>query len=95
MEVDLNTIMKHIRLLENMKECYQVKLYYSGSKSSGLTEAEQNELTLQNLLTSQEIETISFKLAELYNEYDRVHHSLINYKTNSSMNNDTKSDGTD
>ena len=80
--------MNDIRLQENLKECYLVKLYYLNSKSVGLEENEINELKLQKLLIIKEVETITYSLAYLYIEYDKLYNSLIDYKTKLSMNND-------
>ena len=80
--------MNDIRLQENLKECYLVKLYYLNSKSVGLEENEINELKLQKLLIIREVETITYQLAYLYIEYDKLYNSLIDYKTKLSMNND-------
>ena len=80
--------MDDIRLHENLKECYLVKLYYLNSNSVGLNENELNELKLQKLLLIKDIEAVTYNLAYLYVEYDKLYHSLIDYKTNSSMNND-------
>lgn len=85
--------MDEIRLHENLKECYLVKLYYLNSKSVGLDENELNELKLQKLLLVKEIESITYTLAYLYVEYDKLYHSLIDYKTNSSMKNDDTNGG--
>jgi hypothetical protein len=85
MEIDLLEKMNQIRLYENLKECYMVKLYYLGSKSCGLNENEANELKIQKLLLSKQIETITFKLAQLYVDYDNFYQALIDYKTNISM----------
>ena len=87
--------MNHIRLLENLKECYQVKMYYLGSKSIGLTESESNELKLQKLLITKEVETISIKLAQMYVQYDNIHFEIIKDKTNSSMQNGDSKNGED
>ena len=62
---ELNATTNQIRLLENLKECYQVKMYYLGGKSSGLSESELNEIKLNKLLAAKEVETLSFKLAQL------------------------------
>ena len=87
MEIELSSVFDKIRLHENMKECYQVKLYYLNSKSSGLEECEMNELRLQKLLLIKEIETLTYKLAYLYVEYDKLHNAIIEHKTNISMQN--------
>ena len=91
MEIELKSIMDDIRLHENLKECYLVKLYYLNSNSVGLNENELNELKLQKLLLIKDIEAVTYNLAYLYVEYDKLYHSLIDYKTNSSMNNDDTS----
>jgi len=88
MEIELKSLMNDIRLQENLKECYLVKLYYLNSKSVGLEENEINELKLQKLLIIREVETITYQLAYLYIEYDKLYNSLIDYKTKLSMNND-------
>jgi hypothetical protein len=88
MEIELKSLMNDIRLQENLKECYLVKLYYLNSKSVGLEENEINELKLQKLLIIKEVETITYSLAYLYIEYDKLYNSLIDYKTKLSMNND-------
>ena len=43
MEIELRSLMNDIKLQENLKECYLVKLYYLNSKSVGLEENEINE----------------------------------------------------
>jgi len=93
MEEELNSLMNQIRLLENLKECYQVKVYYLGSNSSGLNESELNDLKLKKLLAAKEAETISYKLAQLYVQYDNLHFELIQNKTNSSMQNEEPRNG--
>ena len=80
--------MSDIRLHENLKECYLVKLYYLNSKSVGLDEIDLNELKLQKLLIVKEIETIAYSLSYLYIEYDKLYNSFIDYKTKLSMNDD-------
>ena len=80
--------MNDIKLQENLKECYLVKLYYLNSKSVGLEENEINELKLQKLLIIKEVENITYSLAYLYIEYDKLYNSMIDYKTKLSMNND-------
>ena len=87
MEIELTSLKNDIRLHENLKECYLVKLYYLNSKSVGLEENELNELKLQKLLLIKEIEAVSYSLAYLYVEYDKLYNSLIDYKTKLSMNN--------
>ena len=93
MEIDLQAVIKRIRLLENLKECYKVKLYYLGSKSSGASECEMNDLELQKLLCVKEIETIIFEVSHLYIEYDNLHCQVINQNINSSMQNDKSTVG--
>lgn len=88
MEIELKSLMNDIRFQENLKECYLVKLYYLNSKSVGLEENEINELRLQKLLIIKEVETITYSLAYLYIEYDKLYNSLIDYKTKLSMNNE-------
>jgi hypothetical protein len=93
MEEELNSLMNQIRLLENLKECYQVKVYYLGSNSSGLNEWELNDLKLKKLLAAKEAETISYKLAQLYVQYDNLHFELIQNKTKSSIQNEEPRNG--
>lgn len=88
MEIELKSLMNDIRFQENLKECYLVKLYYLNSKSVGLEENEINELRLKKLLIIKEVETITYSLAYLYIEYDKLYNSLIDYKQKLSMNND-------
>jgi len=88
MEIELLTLLNNIRLHENLKECYLVKLYYLNSNSVGLEENELNELKLQRLLIIKELEDITFSLAYLYVEYDKVYNEMIDFKTKLSMNND-------
>lgn len=88
MEIELRSLMNDIKLQENLKECYLVKLYYLNSKSVGLEENEINELKLQKLLIIKEVENITYSLAYLYIEYDKLYNSMIDYKTKLSMNND-------
>jgi len=80
--------MNQIRLLENLKECYQVKMYYLGGKSSDASESELNDMKLKKLLAAKEVETLSIKLAHLYVQYDKLHYEMIAEKTKSSMQND-------
>ena len=87
--------MNQIRLLENLKECYQVKVYYLGSKSSGLSESELNDIKLKKYLAAKEAETISYKLAQLYVQYENLHFELIKNKSNSSMQNEDSRNGAD
>lgn len=88
MEIELLTLLNNIRLHENLKECYLVKLYYLNSNSVGLEENELNELKLQRLLIIKELEDITFSLAYLYVEYDKAYNEMIDFKTKLSMNND-------
>jgi len=87
MEIELRSLMNEIRLQENLKECYLVKLYYLNSKSVGFDESELNELRLQKLLIIREVENITYSLAHLYVEYDKLYNSFIDYKTKLSMDN--------
>jgi len=93
MEIELKNFLDDIRLQENLKECYLVKLYYLNSKSVGLDENDINELRLQKLLIIKEVETLTYSLAYLYIEYDKLYNSLIDYKTKLSMNGDTNGAG--
>jgi hypothetical protein len=93
MEIELKNFLDDIRLQENLKECYLVKLYYLNSKSVGLDENDINELKLQKLLIIKEVETLTYSLAYLYIEYDKLYNSLIDYKTKLSMNDDTNGAG--
>lgn len=86
MEIELLTLLNNIRLHENLKECYLVKLYYLNSNSVGLEENELNELKLQRLLIIKELEDITFSLAYLYVEYDKAYNEMIDFKTKLSMN---------
>jgi hypothetical protein len=88
MEIELLTLLNNIRLHENLKECYLVKLYYLNSNSVGLEENELNELKLKRLLIIKELENITFTLAYLYVEYDKAYNEMIDFKTKLSMNND-------
>ncbi len=80
--------MDNIRLNENLKECYLVKLYYLNNNSVGLDENELNELKLQKLLLIKEVEAITYTLAYLYVEYDKAYNEMIDFKTKLSMNDD-------
>ena len=95
MEEELSAIMNQIRLFENLKECYQVRIFYIESNSVGLSESELNERKLNKLLSAKEVETISFKLAQLYVQYDKLHYEMIEQKTNSSMQNNESRNGAD
>ena len=88
MEIELLTLLNNIRLHENLKECYLVKLYYLNSNSVGLEENELNELKLKRLLIIKELEDITYSLAYLYVEYDKAYNEMIDFKTKLSMNND-------
>lgn len=81
MEIELLTLLNNIRLQENLKECYLVKLYYLNSNSVGLQENELNELKLQRLLIIKELEDITFSLAYLYVEYDKAYNEMIDFRT--------------
>ena len=86
MEIELLTLLNNIRLHENLKECYLIKLYYLNSNSVGLDENELNELKLQRLLIIKELENITFTLAYLYVDYDKAYNEMIDFKTKLSMN---------
>jgi len=81
MEIELLTLLNNIRLHENLKECYLVKLYYLNSNSVGLEENELNELKLKRLLIIKELEDITYSLAYLYVEYDKAYNEMIDFRT--------------
>ena len=81
MEIELLTLLNNIRLHENLKECYLVKLYYLNSNSVGLEENELNELKLKRLLIIKELEEITYSLAYLYVEYDKAYNEMIDFRT--------------
>jgi hypothetical protein len=95
MQEELTELLNQIRLFENLKECYQVRIFYIESNSAGLSESEMNEVKLNKLLSAKEVETISIKLAQLHRQYDNLHYKMIEQKTNSSMQNDESRNAAD
>lgn len=80
MEKELSETQNEIALLQNLKECYTVKLYYLGNNSSNFTESEINELKLQRYSLQDSIQNLTIRLSQLTVHYENLYAHYIESK---------------
>jgi hypothetical protein len=76
-EQQLANLLAGIFFYERLKECYEVKQFYSGSDFTNYSEREGNEKQLLWLETERAINKISLKLDLFYQQFENEYQTLM------------------